>query len=220
MSEPYKLKKALKPKDIMNKKYKTLDIGDDWKKSIGIPEASGSWLIFGDSGNGKTRFLLQLCKHLSKFKKVAYNPLEEGTKFSLATSLKDVEMSNPNNNITFLQQETLAELRQRIALKRSPDIYIIDSLQYLMKSPKNYKPIDIRDYKKLLRDFPDKLFIINSHAEGNFPAGATGKAIRFDADIKIRVEGYKAFFISRFGGNEDYTIWKKGAEQYWTKKQN
>ena len=47
------------------------------------------------------------------------------------------------------------------------------------------------------------------------------KNIRYDADIKIRVEGYKAFATTRYEdsdkgeGGQDYTIWEQGAREYW-----
>ena len=92
-------------------------------------------------------------------------------------------------------------------LKKSPDIIFIDSLQYTGMTKISYKA--------LKTTFPNKLFIFNSHAEGKYPYGTLGNFVRYDADIKIRVEGYKAMCLSRLGGDkEPYTIWQQGAADY------
>ena len=45
--------------------------------------------------------------------------------------------------------------------------------------------------------------------------------IRFDADIKIKVEGFKAFVTTRYEdpakgeGGADFIIWQQGANDYW-----
>jgi hypothetical protein len=71
------------------------------------------------------------------------------------------------------------------------------------------------DYKTLRSLFPQKLFILISHAEGKNPAGRVAKSIKYDAFVKIWVEGYRAFAVSRYGGGEPYTIWDEGADEYW-----
>jgi hypothetical protein len=69
------------------------------------------------------------------------------------------------------------------------------------------------DYKKLRDNFRGKLFILVSHAEGKLPEGRVAKNIRFDAMVKIWVEGYMAWPVSRYGGGEPYIIWEEGAEK-------
>lgn len=205
-----RLKRALSIDNLNKKKYQSLTTNDEWQALIGEPELKGSWIIFGDSGNGKTTFALNLAKHLSKFKKVAYNSLEEGTKLSISRAIKRVDFTKVADNFRLLQGDSYKEINERCSKQKSADVFIIDSIQYF--------GIDKKQYKKLLIDHPTKLFIFISHAEGKLPQGTTAKAIRFDADVKIRVEGYKAFCMSRFGGGEPYIIWKEGSDKYWNKK--
>ena len=74
------------------------------------------------------------------------------------------------------------------------------------------------------RIFPNKLFVFMSHEKNREPSGAITQQIHYDADVRIRVEGYKAFVISRFGnpekegGRQNFIIWKKGANEYWLDK--
>lgn len=205
-----KINRARTYTDLMNQKGTALEFTGDWLRSIGCPELTGSWLIWGNSTNGKTRFALQLCKYLATFVRVAYNSLEEGDSLSMRNAIKEVGMSEVRSNFLLLDQEPIGELRKRLMKRKSPDVVFIDSWQY---TGLNYS-----EYKKLRADFRGKLFILISHAEGNNPEGRTAKSIRYDSFVKIRIEGYKAFPASRYGGNEPYTIWDEGAVKYWGKQ--
>lgn len=205
-----KINRARTYTDLMRQKGTALEFTGDWLRSIGCPELTGSWLIWGNSTNGKTRFALQLCKYLATFVRVAYNSLEEGDSLSMRNAVKEVGMSEVRSNFLLLDQEPIGELRKRLMKRKSPDVVFIDSWQY---TGLNYS-----EYKKLRADFRGKLFILISHAEGNNPEGRTAKSIRYDSFVKIWIEGYKAFPASRYGGNEPYTIWDEGAVKYWGKQ--
>jgi hypothetical protein len=69
-------------------------------------------------------------------------------------------------------------------------------------------------FKELKALFPKKCFVIICHEDGAKPKGNHGKSIEYMTDIKIRVRGFVAMPRSRFGGNEDYVIWEKGAADY------
>ncbi len=56
------MKRAISISELLTTNFKVLPFEGDWKASIGNPELAGSWIIWGKSGNGKTRFTLQLCK--------------------------------------------------------------------------------------------------------------------------------------------------------------
>ena len=205
-----KINRARTYTDLMRQKGTALEFTGDWLRSIGCPELTGSWLIWGNSTNGKTRFALQLCKYLATFVRVAYNSLEEGDSLSMRNAVKEVGMSEVRSNFLLLDQEPIGELRKRLMKRKSPDVVFIDSWQY---TGLNYS-----EYKKLRADIRGKLFILISHAEGNNPEGRTAKSIRYDSFVKIWIEGYKAFPASRYGGNEPYTIWDEGAVKYWGKQ--
>ena len=48
--------------------------------------------------------------------------------------------------------------------------------------------------------------------------------MRYDSDVKIRVEGYKAFVTTRYEdpdkgeGGADFIIWEQGAAEYWAEQ--
>lgn len=203
------IKRALTVQDIKDYKPKVLAFEDEWFESIGEPELTGAWIIWGNSVNGKTRFALQLAKYLSKFVKVAYDSMEEGLSKSIQRAIVAIgfNYADTKKNFLFLDKEPIADLIVRLKKQRSPQVVIIDSLQYT--------GLKYSDYVKLRDTFRNKLFIFISHADGRDPRGNVGKSMKYDAFVKIYVEGYKAFPQSRYGGGEPYVIWEKGAKEYW-----
>ena len=205
-----KIKRGLTVADIEAFKPRILELDGKWHDAIGNPELTGSWLIWGNSGNGKTRLAMQLAKCLAKFKRVAYNSVEEGLSASIKKAVKETGMKEVKRNFILLDKEPIPELRVRLRKKNSPDIVIIDSLQYT--------GLTYAEYKKLRDEFRKKLFIFVSHADGKEPKGNVGKSVKYDAFVKIYVEGYKAFPQSRYDGGQELTIWEKGAKEYWQYK--
>ena len=63
--------------------------------------------------------------------------------------------------------------------------------------------------------FPDKLFIYISHIKGNDPDGTAAIAIKRDANVVFKIEGFRAFTTSRYGGEGYLDIWAEKAAVYW-----
>lgn len=208
--------RAISNKNVLAAQFETADFGGPWLASIGRPELRGVWIIWGGSGSGKTTFTLMLCKYLAGFGRVAYDSLEQGLSLSLQKAWERVNMAEAGTRVILLDKEELPELRKRLEKRKSPDIVIIDSLQYL-------EGFNLKVLKKLKNDYPGKLFIFISQADKRNvdPDGNMAKKVRYDAEVKIRVEGYKAFVTSRYEDSEkgeggaDFTIWEEGAAQYW-----
>ncbi len=202
-------KRALTVREIRAYKAHTIKFDGEWLSCIGSPEVTGSWIIWGNSSNGKTRFALQLAKYLSRYVRVAYNSLEEGLSVSLQNAIIDIGFDD-ESNVLFLDKESLEDMRNRLSKRRSAQVVIIDSLQYT--------GLKYREYIELKDSFRNKIFIFISHADGKEPKGEVARSVKYDAFVKILVEGFKAFPQSRFGGGEPYTIWDKGAEKFWDLK--
>jgi hypothetical protein len=205
------MKKTLGVKQFIDKKFPVMEFTGEWQQAFGKPATHGSWLVWGASGSGKTRFAVQLCKYLSKFGKVAYDSLEEGYGVSLQRAFRETNMEEVGSRVTVLDKEPMPELKKRLKKQKSPDIVIIDSFQYTRMT--------YEDYIRLKEEFPRKLFIFISHADGHDPRGAAAQSVRYDCEVKIRVEGYRATAVSRFGGKSSYTIWHEGAAMYWSEGQ-
>ena len=187
---------------VLRTRVKVLPFEGEWKDAIGCPELTGSWIVWGNSGNGKTRFALQLCKYLCQFGRVAYDSLEEGVSVSLVKAIKETHMMEVRRKFVVLDKEPIDQLTERLEKPKSPDIVCVDSLQYTGMSYEQYKALKER--------FPKKLFIWISHADGTLPEGRVAKKVRFDSNVKVFVQAYRAEPVSRYGGGKPYIIWEEG----------
>lgn len=201
------LPRAKSAKEMQIMKFKTWAFEGVWKDFLGTPETSGSWMIWGGSFNGKTTFVYQLCKYLTQFENVLFDDLEEGWCQDTKDALNMAGLGDVGNKFLHLHKESLEQLKKRLQKPKSPNVVVINSLQYL--------DINLRGYKELRVMFPKKLFILISHAEGKEPEGRVAKRIRYDCSKKIRVEGFRAFAQVRGKGIAQYDIWPEGAAEYW-----
>ena len=175
------MRRALTVRDIREYRPRTLPFEGDWQASIGTPELTGTWLVWGASANGKTRFALQLARYLSRFVRVAYDSLEEGLSLSMQRAIAEVGMADAKRNFVLLDKEPLPDLARRLSRQRSPQAVVIDSLQYT--------GLTYAGYRELRDRFRGKLFVFISHADGREPKGNVARSIRYDAFVKVYVEG-------------------------------
>ncbi len=205
------MKRALTVNEVLKEKKTTFDFEGQWREAFGEPERTGVWFIWGNSGNGKSSFTMQLCKELSRFDRVAYDSLEEGDSLTMKQSLVRHKMNECGRRFSLLNAEPIEELRQRLQKRKSFNIVVIDSFQYTQMSYKDY--IQLKEQNK------NKLLIFISHAKGRAPRGSAAESVMYDATLKIWVEGFKAFSKGRFfGSTGEYTIWQEGANRYWGEK--
>lgn len=125
------MSRAISNINVLAARFETVEFAGEWLASFGRPELRGTWIIWGGSGSGKTTFTLMLCKYLANFGRVAYNSLEQGLSLSLQKAWERVGMGEAGNSVILLNKEELPELRARLNKRKSPEIIIIDSVQYL-----------------------------------------------------------------------------------------
>lgn len=201
-----KLKRGLSVDNLLNKKYKLLPLSDAWHNAFSEPEANGVWFVWGDSGNGKSSFVLALCKELCRFGKGLYNSLEERDAHTMQAAFRREGMSSVSKKI-ILNWLTMAELDEYLSKPKSPWFVVIDSIQYArMRFDK------FLDFKER---HPNKLIIVMSQADGKLPKGRVANDIMFDASLKIWVEGFIAFSKGRYIGEVgQYVINEERAALY------
>lgn len=197
---------------IQDIELKKLPLSGEWRDLIGLPEMSGTWIIWGRSFSGKTSFCVRLAKEIAALgERVAYVSLEEGLSVTMQAAFRRENMDTVNDRLRMWYQIEPEELVEKLKRQRSARVVIIDSLQYL--------GINYAGYKRLRKLFPNKLFIFVSHAnEQKEPSGATAIKVRYDASVKILVAGFVAYAFSRYGGGKPLTIWEEGAKRNTTKK--
>ena len=124
------MRRAISNKNVMQAKFETAPFTGAWLASLGRPELRGSWIVYGGSGSGKTTYVMQLCKYLTNFGRVAYNSLEQGLSLSLQKAWERVGMEEAGSRIILLQKESLKDIRERLKKKNAPNVVVIDSVNY------------------------------------------------------------------------------------------
>ena len=60
-------------RELLSMKFDVMDFDGSWYNAFGTPERRGVWIIWGNSGSGKTSFALQLCKYLCRFGRLPHH---------------------------------------------------------------------------------------------------------------------------------------------------
>ena len=205
-----KTSRAYSVSNLLTKKFSPLAFEDEWLACLGKPDRAFSAIIWGESSNGKTSAAIQLAKYLTKFGKVAYNSLEEGISHTMQMAIERTFMTECENSFILLDREPFDQMLERMKKPKSPQFLFIDSVQYTRITKNQYYEL------KELMQAKGKGIIWISQAKGKEPKGALADDIRYDVDLKLRVEGYKLFPAGRLnGGGEPYTIWAEKAAKYW-----
>lgn len=193
------VRRAYSADDVLSLKRDICEFDGQWLEAVGNPELKGTWCIGGLPKNGKTSFTMQLAKYLTKWHLVAYDSIEEGVSASFAETLRRCKMDEVKlNRFMVLNGEDIKDLERRLSKRKSPKVVIIDSIQFL--------GLDTATYLRLKRRFPEKLFIYITHLQGQYPEGKTALKIWRDSDVVIKVEGFRAYPTSRYGGGKPITI--------------
>ena len=167
--------KAISLESLKSKKFKTLPFSDKWKDLIGTPEANFCMMVYGNPGQGKSYFTLELSEYLAHhFGKVLFNSSEEGSSLSLQNKINHFDMAN----IYLGDAKDINSLQY--LLSQSPyKFVVIDSINHMSITPE--------DLRKLRGLHPDKGFIciLQSTKSGDFKGG---NEFEHDADISIKID--------------------------------
>lgn len=202
------LTRAYSVRDVLTKKFKGIELGDGFRDVIGTLELKGSWCIWGQSGSGKTTFLMMLCKAFSEAgMDVLYNSLEEGLSMSMQRAYERTGIQADDK--VKLISDSMLELTERLSRAKAPRVVIIDSLRYTQ--------LDWQAYCKFNEDTKNTLKIWVAHARGKEPSSEFAQAVRYDSNVKIYTEGHRAFITSRYSqtGEGTFDIWSEKAIAYW-----
>lgn len=144
---------------------------------------------------------------MSKFSRVIYNSIEEGLSLSFRDAVSRSGMQEVGNRFKLGDKWTIEELSEVLRKKNSPNFIVIDSVQFA--------GLKFSQYKSLKEEFPHKIFCYISHVKGKEADGNVAKSIYRDANVICRVEGFRAFITSRYGGEGTYDINPEMARAYW-----
>lgn len=200
--------------NLLNKKVDELPFTGEWHEAFSCPEPTGIWLVYGNSGSGKTSFLLQLARYFSEelSMRVAFQSMEESGRSSFQRSIRRAGWKEKGGNIQVLPEANPTEVDEWLELHPKTKVVIIDTVQYWIL---RYQ-FSIEQYFELKKKYTDKLFIYNSHINGNEPDTRTAIQIMRDADQKVFINGFRAFSKGRhIGSKGHYSIWPDKEKTVW-----
>lgn len=58
------MKRAYSPTEVQQMNIPSFPFEGKWEAAFGHPDRTGVWIIWGESGNGKSSFVMQLAKYL------------------------------------------------------------------------------------------------------------------------------------------------------------
>jgi uridine kinase len=206
--KPKALLKALTVANIINQVVSRILFTGVWFDAFKQPQDRGVWFVWGGTGSGKSSFIMKLCKTLALLGfKVFYNSLEEETdddEFIERVNFNDLNDVSEN----FLARSyNYEELVYFLKKRDSAKVVVIDSATYFFENFEQYL-----EFKKM---FKYKIIIITGHARGNNPKSELEDKIKFDAKMKIFVNGYLALCKGRtIGANGGrFIIWQTGYDK-------
>jgi energy-coupling factor transporter ATP-binding protein EcfA2 len=206
--------RAVSVYNLLHKKYRLLPFTGAWLDAFARPEASGTWFVYGPSGSGKSRFAQRLAGYLDAElgRHVAYMSLEEGDRYTFQCAVRASGWREKGGRIRVLPAGSAKELDEWLGKNGKTNVVVIDTVQYWVR----HYGLKAEDYFALKKKYGGKLFVYLSHVQGNEPDGAAAEHIMRDADLKIYVQGYRAFSKGRFTGEKGYfSLWpEKEAELY------
>lgn len=201
------VRRAYSADSVISMERELCEFDGKWLEAVGKPELKGTWCIGGLPKNGKTSFSMQLAKYLTKWHLVAYDSIEEGISASFAETLRRCRMDEVKaSRFIVLNNEDIKDIECRLSKRKSPKIVIIDSIQFL--------GLNTETYLRWKKRFPEKLFIYITHLQGQYPEGKTALKIWRDSDVVIKVEGFRAYPTSRYGGGKAITVSEEKAAMF------
>ena len=193
--------KAIGITQFLDKSFDTYEIEGRWLDSFGLIEKNFKMSVTGDSGNGKTEFVVKFIKELClNFNvKADYYSYEQGHSKSLQAAIQRNKMEEVKGKVMFITGGTFDQLVTRLKRRGSAKIAVIDS--------QDYSELSTKQFKELLKLFPKKSFIVVSWAKNEKPKNQAARDIEYMSCIKVYVKNFKAYPRSRFGGNKPFIIW-------------
>lgn len=198
------MKRAYSPKEIAKKTYKTLPWGGRWEESFGLPEERATWFISGASASGKSSFVMQLAYELTHYGQVLYLSYEEGVNQSFQERMLRFDLDKKQGWFRVVTNDTLEDLTERLKKRHSAKFIIVDSFQMAYWS--------YPETEALVKMFPKKSFIFISQVEKGQPTGKPARRLLYLADVKVRVQGFRAYCHGRFNpdAGNSFVVWEEG----------
>ena len=186
--------RSLSVRNLYDKKFNQFEFDGLYQRAFGHPESNGIWIIWGREKNGKTWWALKLADYLSRKTKVLYISAEEGTGMDFVSACKRAGISTSNSQLKFEEYLSIDELKAKLQSRKSAKVVLLDNCTIYADE------LRATALRQLIKDYPDKLFILIAHEEKREPYTALAKLARKLAKIIMHVQGLTAHISGRCPG--------------------
>ena len=200
------MRRTMSGAQLLSLKQDLTILGDGWDKCLGGIPRTGIVIIWGHSGNGKSSAAMSLTRQCAVLGKILYIAAEEGFGMSMQNNIRHYDMAALHTKFQ-VGIDTFDELMERLDKRESAQVVVIDSPQAMGLKKSQFRALKEKYGSR-------KLIIFVSRSEGKEPLGKVAQDIKYEADIKIWVSGFKAFSHGRFYGDTgEKVIWEEGARK-------
>ncbi|MCH4828246.1 hypothetical protein EJB19_000450 [Flavobacterium columnare] len=198
-------------KNVYDQVFDEFDFTGIWKETLGSPEQTGLWIVYGNEKQGKTTLSLQMADYLSQFKDVLYVSAEEGVRKSFVSACKRAGIEYSNKKLKPIGYLDFEALDTRLSKNKCPKIVFVDNISAYADDLTKAKFLAFRQKHQ------NKLIIFLSHEDRKEPEGSIGRFIKKLSDIYIRVVGNVGIVGGRCPGgtipiNEEKAVLYHGTE--------
>lgn len=200
------MRRTMSGAQLLELKQEMMTLGDGWDQCLGSIPKTGIVIIWGHSGNGKSAAAMSLARECAAYGKVHYNASEEGFGKSMQNHIRRFDIASLHTKFQ-VGIDTFDELMERLEKREAARVVVIDSPQAMGLKKSQFRALKEKYGSR-------KLIIFVSRSEGKEPLGKVAQDIKYEADIKIWVSGFKAFSHGRFYGyTGEKVIWEEGARK-------
>ena len=200
--------KKLSVTAILTKKYKILDIPAEVKNVVGTLPDPFTMIVGGQPKNGKTSFVMWLCKRLAAAGySVFYSSREEGDSKTIQDAYILANMEEVKGKVMLGDTYYFDDLWEDLERRGSAKVVVIDSIDYMK--------LTLEQFKKLTERFKTKCFIIvcwGKYSAGEFmiPEDYFARKIKYRVGTVVRVRSFTVESRGRYGPTEPLKL--KGPE--------
>ncbi len=176
-------------KALKEKKFHTLALNPFYTKLMGSPERKFIAICYGESGSGKSVFLLQFADYFANnFGKVLYNSHEEGANQTIQDRINNFNIESSKLFVAdSLAFDDMCEKIERNYYR----LVIIDSVKYMGFTFSQLKELRIRFAKRHL----SVIMVDFGKAKGNPQSGVD---LLHASDVKMFFKNGTIYSISRY----------------------
>jgi hypothetical protein len=207
------MSKTIGTDQLLAMKFERLPLPDKWEAILGRLPSTFMMIVYGESGEGKTEFCMQLAKELTQHGRVewmGYETAHDG-------DIQDAVARNSMKGLPITWTDPFAklnddavlfdELLNKMAKKKSAKYWVIDSIDATGFDEKQVMHLKNKVGKK-------KGIVFIAHAKGKVPEKAVSRKIEFYGQVGIYVKHCIAFpEKNRFGGRKPYIISEEIAKE-------